>query len=58
MTKNTKSQSTIEEILGLIAATEAKDIRLYVSEGNLKFNAPKGAMDESIIGQLKKIRKG
>lgn len=58
MTKNTKSQSTIEEILGLIAATEAKDIRLYVSEGNLKFNAPKGAMDESIIGQLKKNKEG
>ena len=54
MSKNAKSQGAIEEILSLIDATESKDIRLYVSEGSLKFNAPKGAMDESIIGQLKK----
>ena len=58
MSKNTKSQSAIEEILSLIDVTESKDIRLYVSEGSLKFNAPKGAMDESIIGQLKKNREG
>ena len=58
MSKNTKSQGAIEEILSLIDVTESKDIRLYVSEGSLKFNAPKGAMDESIIGQLKKNREG
>ncbi len=48
-----KTEVFSNEVLDLADELRQLDVKLYLDDGNVRFNAPKGVIDDTMIGRLK-----